>query len=270
MTTSTSQKRRTVAVGAVLPVHNEECHLPAALDAVTQAFAEVPSASQCGLVLVLDACDDTSAALVRNWVDTLRAQHSPILALVIETSYRNVGAARRLGCEALLRTWDGIDVGAIWIATTDADSLVPSDWFTTQLKAHERGVDLWSGRVCVQDWSDHHRQTAIRWNAEYEAEHHPIHGTSLGFNAERYLAAGGFPLLRTGEDRALYEAMASNGANAHHETNSMVVTSARRIGRAPCGFSSVLLSVEDSIACRDIEPSPHEGTLSGRPDLIVS
>jgi hypothetical protein len=228
----------------VIPIHNEEQRLTTALDGVTRAIDEVAHDTKAALVLVLDTCSDKSATIATEWAENLYEQCSPILTLIVEAAAGNVGVARGLGCDALLQMWGGIDPGAIWIATTDADSCVPLDWLTTQLKAHERGVDLWSGRVSVLDWSCHHPQTALRWTSQYEAELHPIHGTSLGFNAARFLAAGGFPPLQSGEDRALYFAMASNGNQTHHDTNATVVTSARRVGRAPRGFSAALAAAE--------------------------
>jgi hypothetical protein len=272
MTLSTRRCHRTAAVGVVLPIHNEEQYIATALDGVARAMAGLPHTVRRALVLVLDACHDSSEALARDWADRLRKGGSPILPLIIETSSANVGAARRLGCETLLHEWDGLDADSIWVATTDADSQVPPNWLSTQVDAHERGVDLWSGRVDVDDWSDHHWQTAARWKSQYEDELHPIHGASLGFNGSHYVAAGGFPPVQTGEDRALYAAMASKGALIHHDTTTMVITSARRVGRAPYGFSAALVSVENALGSWMIDPHLPARTSPSlrRPDLAAS
>lgn len=237
-----------VAVGVVMPIHNEERHLPAALLAVTQALAAVPIGLRTSVALVLDSCQDSSRSLVSDWALTLRVRRSDIDVHVVETKQTNVGAARKLGCAALLATWIDVDPATIWIASTDADSQVPHDWMTRQLAARAEGIDLWSGRISIRDWSGHRRQTARHWTSQYEAEKDPIHGASMGFSAAHYLAAGGFPAHQTGEDRSLYRAMVANGARAQHDGRTRVQTSARRDGRAPLGFSQALLTVEAAIA----------------------
>jgi Glycosyl transferase family 2 len=248
MTPASGNVAPPVAVGVVMPIHNEERHLPAALLAVTRALAMAPTGMSTSLALVLDTCRDSSHSLVSDWALTLRERRSNTDVLIVETDQTNVGAARRLGCEALLAAWVGVDATTIWIATTDADSQVPHDWVTKQLAARADGIDLWSGRISVQDWSGHRRQTARHWTSQYEAEAEPIHGASMGFNAAHYLAAGGFSPHRTGEDRSLYRAMVANGARVHHDGRTRVQTSARRDGRAPHGFSQALLTVEAATA----------------------
>jgi hypothetical protein len=144
----------------------------------------------------------------------------------------------------LLRNLRGVNPDRVWLATTDADSRVPRRWLRAQLLQHEAGYDVWAGRVRVTDWALHRRVLQSRWQREYESEHQPIHGANLGFNAGRYLSAGGFPPLRTGEDRALVRAMAARGAECCFDDSLRVITSARRESRAPQGFSHALNLIE--------------------------
>lgn len=67
------------------------------------------------ILVVADACTDQT-------VDAARAGQ----AQVISISARNVGMARAAGMRKLLRRMAGTDPAAVWLATTDADSLVPS------------------------------------------------------------------------------------------------------------------------------------------------
>jgi len=235
---------RTLALGVVVPVHDEQDLLSAALEAISDSLHEMRDLEvNCEVVIVLDACVDRSASLVAEW-QRRHAQRNNMSVSCVTCDVRNVGIARRLGCAVVLEKLHGIDPARVWIATTDADSRVPRRWLRAQLTEHEAGSDVWAGRVRVTDWSLHRRVLQTRWQREYESEHQPIHGANLGFNAGLYLAAGGFPPLRTGEDRALVRAMGACGAHCCFDDSLPVVTSARRVARAPHGFSHALNLIE--------------------------
>ncbi|HVB51616.1 MAG TPA: glycosyltransferase [Acidimicrobiales bacterium] len=232
---------RTLAVGVVMPVHNEQELLGKALASLSNAFGELNHGSLLlRAVLVMDACTDDSEEIAIEWRTALARCRHPLAVTLVTSSAHNVGRARALGCAVLLKQWTRIDPARIWLATTDADSRVPKDWLTTQLARHEAGVDQWCGRVSVADWSEYSGDARSRWQHEYERESRPIHGANLGFNAGTYLAAGGFEPLDTGEDRALHRALVIHGALSHFDSAVRVVTSARRQARAPLGFAHAL------------------------------
>jgi hypothetical protein len=233
--------RRTAAVGVVLPVRDEQELLPRALAALTIAGASVDV--PCLVVVVLDCCSDKSLTIARRWRRSLCHQPGNLGAILVRSSRGNVGAARRSGVEAVLKKWRPM-VDHLWLATTDADSMVPADWLSAQLHQHEAGIDVWTSRVAVEDWEGRSPGMATDWQASYDAEHAPIHGASLGMNGSTYLRAGGFSALAHSEDRALYEAAVSLGGLVVHDQSVRVVTSARREARAPLGFSSALSSIE--------------------------
>jgi glycosyltransferase involved in cell wall biosynthesis len=239
---------RTQALGVVLPVHNEEDLLGEALEAIAQACEQVGTGIPCTTVIVLDHCSDASGKISRQWAKELRHRDGSHQAMVRRSRAAGVGNARRMGTLTLLRRFDGIDPQRIWLATTDADSRVPSNWLNVQLAAHEGGADVWSGRVSVEDWSHHHPRTEWQWTKFYESEVTPIHGASLGFNGRAYLDSGGFPRLCSGEDRALYRAIVARGGRAVEDRDARVVTSARTQARAPLGFSSALSFLDDEQA----------------------
>jgi glycosyltransferase involved in cell wall biosynthesis len=242
--------RRTVtmAVGVVMPVHNEEELLDAALTSLEMAFAELSGwGLQQRVVIVLDSCVDESARVAKHWIHQLRRRQRTLKATIVTSSHRNVGLARQLGCSALLERWADVDQARIWLATTDADSRVPQDWLRTQVLRHEAGVDVWCGRVSVVDWSNHLVETATLWQSAYEAEPQPVHGTSLGFSAKMYCAAGGFRALHSGEDRALRRELANIGAVVHYDSSLRVQTSGRRKARAPLGFAHALNVIGSSL-----------------------
>jgi hypothetical protein len=236
---------RTRAVGVVVPVHNEEELLGSALTAIDLAFADVlhePIA--CRTAIVLDNCRDGSATIARDWIRALARRGGPHRAVVVRCRSAGVGSARRLGASTLLRTWRAFSPGNIWLATTDADSRVPRGWISAQLAAHEVGADIWAGRVMVEDWSPYGERMARLWNQTYDRERLPVHGASLGFNAQMYLDVGGFSALRSGEDRALHQAIVEAGGRAATGREARVITSARRQGRAPLGFAHALASFD--------------------------
>ena len=224
------------AVGVVLPVHDEEDLLPRALESLGHALDGLPSGIESRVAIVLDNCSDLSGDIAREWA----RRHQAVL---VTEQAGNVGTARRAGCRALFAGWPQLERDALWLATTDSDSRVPADWLTAQLGARRRGAELWAGRVAVADWSSHSDLTRVRWTAAYAAERDPVHGASLGFSASAYVRLGGFRPLPTGEDRDLYHRAQSCRCRIVHDTTAVVVTSARRDGRAPLGFSHVLSTV---------------------------
>jgi glycosyltransferase involved in cell wall biosynthesis len=239
---------RTSAVGVVLPVHNEEELVLLALTSLEDSFRELLDWEiDLRIVVVLDSCTDHSATVIQQWVRMQRLKKLALTTKIITCDARNVGIARRLGCAMLLEELHSFDPEKIWIATTDADSTTPIDWLRMQVLQHELGVELWCGRVSVNDWSSRDSKTAAQWQREYDVETHPIHGTNLGFNARAYLNAGGFNPSRASEDRELCAAIEASGAFVYYDSTVRVITSARRDARAPMGFAHELNRVEASL-----------------------
>ena len=244
---STSSDPRTVAVGVVIPVHNEQALLPGALHSLERAWLMLETVEvNAAVCLVLDSCTDQSERIVRRWRRHCVNDGDSFEVHVRTLQQRNVGMARATGCTALLELWPHLDPARTWLATTDADSSVPSDWLTSQVMAHEQGVDLWSGRVTIAASSERD-VTVAKWRRDYETEVHPVHGTNLGCNAASYLAAGGFAPLTTGEDLALRQSLVELGARVRYDSSVRVLTSARRNARSPLGFAHALDVIEASL-----------------------
>nr|WP_285574360.1 glycosyltransferase [Actinoallomurus iriomotensis] len=207
---------RDQVAGVVVPAHDEQERLPACLAALRDAL----------VVVVADACTDRTAEVAR--------RHG---AQVVEIAARNVGAARAAGVRALLRH------GVSWVATTDADTLVPADWLDSQLRYAARGWDAVVGTVEVTDWAGHPPRRVAAYAGHYARDPAPVHGANLGFTAHAYVTSGGFPPVRTGEDRALVAAMTAAGHRVLHTPQVEVITSARRRYRAPHGFGHLLTTL---------------------------
>lgn len=230
----------TKALGVVLPAHDEQELLVSALEALGESLEDARLFDVTfEVVVVLDSCLDLSERLVVDWRRRL-ARRGAVRVVIITSDARNVGHARALGCARVLEDVGDLDPASVWLATTDADSRVPRRWLRAQLLAREKGFDAWAGRVRVADWSSRHRVLRTKWLRDYERERHPIHGANMGFSGSAYLAAGGFASLRTGEDRALVRVMEAQGARCCYDESLRVVTSARRVARAPGGFAYAL------------------------------
>jgi glycosyltransferase involved in cell wall biosynthesis len=246
--------RRINAIGVTIPVHNEDQRLGRALESLNHAFAEfADSGVVLQVVIVLDACRDASEAVVREWRRGVE-QRGEFRVDTLECAFENVGRARALGCDHLLRAFQGVPLSTIWLATSDADSRVPRRWLAAQINQYMKGADAWVGRVSVSDWHRQRRETALTWQREYESERRPIHGANLGFAANHYLAAGGFRAVTTGEDQAMVEALLVEGAAVHFDSVTRVSTSSRRQARAPEGFSTALRFI-DARATGNVERS---------------
>lgn len=223
----------TGAVVVVVPAHDEAASIVACLRAVRASLrlCGVP-ARRRHVVVAADDCADATAALARG-----EGAH------VIEVTHRNVGAARRAGAARALELARPQAMEDVWLATTDADTLVPAHWIPAQL-ALARAADAVAGIVEVRDWSERPPWLAERFARSYPVartrEHPHVHGANLGVRASAYLACGGFPALACAEDHALVAALAAGGYRVNRPRDLAVVTSARRASRVVGGFGDHL------------------------------
>lgn len=220
-------------IGIVIPAHNEDSLIRECLEAaLTAAHHPDLNGEVVEILVVLDACSDGTADIV---------SHYPVGSATVAA--RNVGVARAAGAQQLL------DRGARWLAFTDADSHVGADWLVQQLRQH---ADVVCGTVAVLDWSDHLQQACElenHFNRTYtDADgHRHIHGANLGLSADAYRSVGGFSPLVSSEDVALVEALQKAGARIAWTAAPRVMTSARRLARAPAGFAAALCLAVDAL-----------------------
>jgi hypothetical protein len=216
--------------GVVVPARNEETLLPACLSALRRAARQVSIPVR--VLVAADSCTDRTAEVARAYG-----------ARVIRVRARSVGAARAAGMTELLRLTAGSDPAAVWLATTDADTVVPPHWLRRQVSHAGQGWDVVLGTVTVADWSEHPPDAPAVFAARYESGDRPhahVHGANIGIRASAYRAAGGFRPLRTAEDHALLAAAAAAGCSVLPAGDVTVETSGRKHARAPHGFSHLL------------------------------
>jgi glycosyltransferase involved in cell wall biosynthesis len=226
-------------LGIVVPARNEEELLPGCLAALRTAVAAPGrSGTPVRVVVVADGCTDDTVALAR-------AGGAVVLGGG-RAAVGNVGAARDAGVRWLLAdaATAGVPPERLWVATTDADSVVPPDWLVLHETAAASGVDAVVGTVAVGDWTGHRPEVAAAFEAAYSAwrsggpapVHPHVHGAHLGVRGSAYLACGGFPAVPVSEDVALVRALEGVGATILRTPASPVLTSARRVPRARGGF----------------------------------
>lgn len=227
-------------LAVVVPAHDEERLLPAALTALARAARHPDLAAVKVLtVVVADACRDRTEAVARD-----------AGALVVATDCRNPGRARAVGVRLAIER-SLARPSALWIATTDADSVVPSGWLAHQLAHALEGWHAVVGTVTLPLSSP----LAAPHLALYETTRPPtgtpwfhphVHGANLGFAADAYLDVGGFPPLTTGEDRALVHALERRGHRVLRTAACPVLTSPRLRPRAHGGFGHFLSAMARS------------------------
>jgi len=222
-------------VAVAIPAHEEQDHVIGSVTAARRA-AKHPllNRSMVDVIVVADACSDTTAE---------RAAAAG--ALVVETDLHVVGAARRAGLALALERSAGLDPSDIWLANTDADTLVPPDWIAGQLGWRDRHADAVAGTVAVRDWREQPRTAKAAWTRLQKARglglgHGHVHGANLGLSAAAYLDVGGMPSSSVGEDVELWRLLRRAGKRTMSVGDITVVTSARRESRAAGGFSDLL------------------------------
>lgn len=223
------------AVAVAIPAHDEEALVGRCLASVGRAVTHAREREPglfATVVVVLDACGDTTAEQVRRW---------PVEAVEIDA--RSVGTARRVGVAHAL---SGLDVPLedAWIAMTDADTVVPRDWITHQLDLMDAGVDLVLGTV-RPDFADLSARHGAYWRATHYRGRPPgnVHGANLGIRASAYAAAGGIPDLVAHEDVGLVRAARALGVRERASDVHEVETSGRFTGRTPAGYAAFLQHV---------------------------
>lgn len=239
--------RNIAHVVVVIPAHNEADRLGPLLESLCRARTRLPRAVTSRVVVVADSCVDRTAEVAHRHLDTRRDSVEVVEA-------ESVGRARRLGTEAAL---DGCgDLRRVWLANTDADTVVPITWLTAQVQLADCGYDAVAGTVALLEDADWSPTVAERFERAYrwpQATRHPhIHGCNLGVRASSYLEVGGWADQRTAEDGDLWRRLTAR-TRVLSSAENRVFTSARIEGRAPAGFAGHLISLGDHTGSCDLD-----------------
>jgi glycosyltransferase involved in cell wall biosynthesis len=224
----------------VVPAHNEIERLPRSLSALLAA--SMRTTMRVLIVVVLDACDDGSERLAQRFGPNVH---------FISIDAGNVGAARAAGFSYARSVCTATEAARTWFATTDADTIVESNWLSHMAGA---GADMVLGTVRIPVWRLP-VEVARRYLAAYQSNgpgHDHVHGANMGFRADAYWSVGGFRALATGEDVDLVERFEAAHLSIHRDAKLSVTTSARQDGRAPGGFAAHLRQLGRSSRSRKV------------------
>ncbi len=254
-------------VVVAVPVKDEGERIGLCLDSL--ASQEDVDYAAVAVVLLLNNCTDDTAEQVR-----LLAPHAPFVTWMrrveLDAAHANAGWARKLAMDAAA---DLVAPGGA-LLTTDADTLVNSDWIASNLRELAEGVDAVAGYVMADpmelmqldpavldrgrlEWE--YQQLAGELAARVDHEAHdpwPRHnqncGASAAITAQVYRDIGGLPPKPVGEDRALFEEVRRIDGKVRHSLEVQVVTSARTDGRACGGLADeIRLRTDPDHPCDD-------------------
>lgn len=243
--TERGQRGRGVAlrfVGVVVPANDESGSIEAAIESVARAAAHTALE---GVIVRMVVVDDSSS----DSTGDRAAAAIGSTGEVVRVEARSAGVARRAGFLALCGASEGLEPDEVWLATTDADSLVFPDWLARQLRWWRKGADGVAGTVIPISWEEQPAVVRRRYESKMGRlgggfGHPHVYGANLALTKAAYLETGGISEIDSGEDHALWDALEANGRRAVHVPDVRVATSTRREGRAPDGFSALLRSLE--------------------------
>lgn len=229
-------------VGVVIPARNEEALLERCLDSVFAAGALLPASTTWDIVVAIDASTDRTEEIARRMLATRGA--------TVRSDAGCVGAARALAAQTALKRYAGA-LRSCWLANTDADCIVPPTWLADQLALARLEVEAVAGTVGIDTFAEHKPQVEELFHRTYligpDGTHPHVHGANLGVRADAYRRAGGWSSLATAEDHDLWRRLKDSGARQLATSALRVLTSGRRIGRAPSGFAQRLAAHNEAV-----------------------
>jgi glycosyltransferase involved in cell wall biosynthesis len=227
----------------LIPARDEEVLLPRCLQSVLRAGSFLPATVTFDVVVVVDSSIDTTRAIAQSMLSGRGA--------VILTDAGAVGKARALGAAEALKRYAGTR-NRCWLANTDADCCVPESWLLDHLSFATNGVEAIAGTIDVDDFGEHSADVSERFRLSYlihaDDTHPHVHGANLGVRADVYLRSGGWSDLATAEDHDLWDRLSHHRAKRVSVGRVRVLTSGRRIGRAPHGFAEALAAHNEAAA----------------------
>ena len=243
-----------------VPARDEVDRLPRLLDALAQQTIQ-----DFSIVLALNNTTDHSHAVISDFC----ARHPDLNVVVDDINFQpadaHAGSARRRAMDlaADLAGSEG------FVLTTDADTRPPPDWIAQNLAAITRGLDVVGGKIMIdEDEPMSEAVTAARhladryWAHVREIEDRidpvpwdlpPRHGdhtgASLCITVATYRQCGGVPMIASGEDRALVQAVLRQSGKLAHPIGIWTRVSPRIVGRASGGMAEHMKRLQnDSIA----------------------
>jgi glycosyltransferase involved in cell wall biosynthesis len=231
-------------VAVLIPARNEELLIQRCLNSVLNACTLLPSSVTTDVVVVSDSSTDLTIEIAKYMLADS--------GIVIATEAAIVGHARALAARVALERYQG-PLDRCWFANTDADCCVPNTWLVDQLAIAEEGIEAIAGVVSVDSFEEHIIGSDIRFRDSYiihaDGSHPHVHGANMGVRADAYVRSGGWQGLETAEDHDLWRRLVRTASRQHSTSRVSVITSGRRMGRAPRGFAEALSAHDEVPAC---------------------
>jgi glycosyltransferase involved in cell wall biosynthesis len=220
-------------IGIVVPARNEETSIEPCIESIRRS-CETAQLPNYWIVVVGDSCTDDTLPRARRAVQGVGE--------VLECEARSAGSARRLGVDAVLAHFSGQDLSRIWLANTDADTIVSRDWITVQMRLADTGIAAVAGIVKLEEGGPlaAHELYRATYLTRPDGTHGHVHGANLALRADAYMDAGGWAHRALAEDHCLWGRLEHRGWRLSSPVSSVVMTSARLIGRARGGFADTL------------------------------
>lgn len=233
------------AVGVVVPAHNEEEHLGRCLTSLLAATEHLVLPVR--VVVVLDRCTDASAHVVAPLTGPADTSGASVVITVLEGQFSSVGAARAAGTRSIVEAFPTLSPEVVWTAHTDADSRVPPTWLRRQIDLAQAGHDVVIGSVEPDEPVEAPSYKLWLEGHPLGEGHSAVHGANLGVRMSNLFSVGNFWDLRLGEDVDAVERLKASGARWTATDTTRVMTSARREGRVPDGFSAYMREMDRRI-----------------------
>ncbi|WP_312893118.1 glycosyltransferase [Ancylobacter sonchi] len=245
-----------------LPARDEGDRIEACLAALLAQSSEAAADGRAsfGIVLLANNCRDATVSRARQQLAGAGVPHR-VHDIRLPPNRANAGFARGLALD-LARLWleHAGDEGAL--LTTDADTLVKSDWIRRNLEGLSAGCGAVAGRFELDPVEEAllpaHLRRRRRIEAAYEValltlsalldpvphdpwpNHWTTSGASFALTLSAYRKIGGQPDVKVSEDKALALALACHDIPIRHDPTIVVSTSARLEGRAAGGCATTL------------------------------
>lgn len=234
----------------VIPAHDERERIAACVGSVIDAARATGLPTE--IRVVLDACTDGTS-------EEIPAGSGQVGVVKRVIDARNVGVARATGV-------DPHDLRAdVWLAHTDADTIVDAGWLAAQLAHADGGADAVVGTIGVADWEQRPGPVRPLFEKVYRDEpgHDHVHGANLGVRGSAYGWGGGFRPMGESEDVDLVARLVESGARVARVSDCRVVTSARVSRRTGGGMSGYL----DALSADGAPPVARESAPAGESAL---
>jgi Glycosyl transferase family 2 len=230
-------------IAVVIPARNEEQLLPACLTSIRRAQRALPEMVTSDIILAVDSSTDRTLEIGRELVG--------VCGIAFATDAGTVGMARSEAVKLALSRYGG-EPATCWLANTDADCEVPGSWLADQIALARMGAQAVAGTIDVHDFSEHAWFVGRRFRETYllhaDGTHPHVHGANFGVRADLYLRAGGWRSMATAEDHDLWNRLSLSGCRRQSVARLKVITSGRRMGRAPRGFAEALAAHNEGAA----------------------